>query len=82
MQAGALSSCMCLVTVTSQTQAHVIWTHTMNSSGKPLLHFRFSLSFFNRCFYLENPIMRQSKMKYETVLKDETPTQLLRKSRE
>lgn len=39
--------------------------------GKPLLCFPLVLKIF--FFYLENPMMRQSKMKYEIVLEDETP---------
>lgn len=38
-------------------------------SVKTLMHF---LIMFFISFYLKNPMIRRSKMKYETVLKDET----------
>lgn len=56
-------------------------THsTEENNGKLLLHF-LSCFLFSLLVFLENPMLRQSKTKYEIVLKDETPglesTQLL-----
>lgn len=65
--AGVPTSHRHLVTVTPQTQAHVIGPtpRAAEDNGKPLLSFP---CFLKKLFYLESPMMRWSKVKYEIVL--------------
>lgn len=42
-------------------------------NDRPKLHFYFLLHFSSCLLYLANSMMRKSKIKYETVLSDETP---------
>lgn len=84
---GALIFRRHLVTATPWTWVLVVWTHTLHSRRQWWLIPAFSFIYFlYLSLYLQNPMMRESKMKYEIVLKDETPrsesTQLLGKSRE